>query len=96
MAYGLQIFSANDAVNPIFSSETAFGFIELDSRSIPTTGNSSDSYTVTVDDGYYDVYSVYTPSYMNPNLNSSNANSVRVTESVPVIDTTIIDDYLGY
>ena len=61
MAYGLQTFSANDAVNPIFDSTSSFGFIEIDSGVVPETGTASSSYNITVDDGYTDIFYAYTP-----------------------------------
>ncbi len=79
MAYGLRIYSADNSADPIFDSTDAFGFIELQDSTVAETGTSTASYNVIVDDGYTDLYMIYSPSYVNPDLGSSNSHLVDNT-----------------
>ena len=73
MSYGLQVFSRDDSVNPIFDSLTSFGFVEIHREALTATSGSQTFTSPSVDNNFTSAYAVYIPQQINnPVINNTN------------------------
>lgn len=78
MAFGLQIFSSNS--QEVFNSTNAFGFIEIGSYDVPNTGSGGPTNfapAIVTDDGFTDVFLVYTPEELRGSDTTNTEGTAR-------------------